>query len=315
MRGLFYLFFVFAASSGMAGIQTLSQTLKVDKVPALGFYSDYLLYIPSQLQTSDEGRARIMVLPNNTGTSSDDIKVHEEAAIRKTLKMRQKFADILGVVLLRPIFPRPHERWKIYTHALDRDVMLVEDKDVYRLDLQLIQMLQHASGVLTELNISVFKKIFMSGFSASGMFTNRFTILHPNLVAKAAFGSPGGWPIAPVAEYAGEILRYPIGVADLKEVSGISFDIAAFAKVPKFLYIGDLDFNDSVPYRDGYEIEDEELIFKLFGNDPQERWKYSEDLYKDLNTQIKVYPDIAHTITNDMLQDMVSFFKSENTEK
>lgn len=76
------------------------------------------------------------------------------------------------------------------------------------------------------------------------------------------------------------------------------------------MFLGDKDENDSVPFRDGYEKEDEDLIFELFGKTLVQRWKVSERLYRDnrLNAEFKFYPIVKHTVTNEMINDIVAFF-------
>ena len=154
------------------------------------------------------------------------------------------------------------------------------------------------------------KRVFMSGFSAQGMFTNRFTFLHPDRVKAAAIGSPGGWPIAPVENYKDKSLRYPIGVADIKKVSGKKLDLAILKKVPLFVFMGSKDTNDSVPFDDSYDHEDRDLINPLFGETPVSRWAISESLYKQtgLNATFKMYKDVAHTISSEMRDDIRAFF-------
>ncbi|HML49272.1 MAG TPA: hypothetical protein PKE04_21240, partial [Clostridia bacterium] len=49
---------------------------------------------------------------------------------------------------------------------------------------------------------------------------NRFALLHPDRVRAAAIGSPGGWPVAPVAQAEGNDLPYPIGIADVAQLTG-----------------------------------------------------------------------------------------------
>ena len=88
----------------------------------------------------------------------------------------------------------------------------------------------------------------MWGFSASGMFANRFTALHPERVRAAAIGSPGGLPIAPVTEYTGVELDYPIGISDLFQLVGYSFDVESFKNTPLYFYLGDQNTNDALPY-------------------------------------------------------------------
>ena len=50
-------------------------------------------------------------------------------------------------------------------------------------------------------------RVLLQGFSASAMFANRFTVLHPQRVRAATIGSPGGWPIAPVVKQGIDALK------------------------------------------------------------------------------------------------------------
>ena len=109
---------------------------------------------------------------------------------------------------------------------------------------------------LKKKNLKFDKRVLINGFSASGMFANRFTFLHPTRVKAAAIGSPGGWAIAPAAEFKGKTLRYPIGTSDFKTVAGEKLDLKNLRKVPLFIFLGDKDENDSVVFGDGYEEED-----------------------------------------------------------
>src|SRR5690606_18702872 len=182
---------------------------------------------------------------------------HEDA-VKTQLQKNVGFADRLGVILIEPASARPARDWQIYTHALDRDSMLTDKKEYKRFDLQLIAMIDDARERLRDEKLKVEKRVLMFGFSASGMFVNRFTFLHPTRVKAAAVGSPGGWPIAPAGSYKGKTLRYPIGTSDLKTVAGKKLDIKNLRKVPLLMMLGDKDENDSVVYRDSYEKEDEE---------------------------------------------------------
>ena len=108
----------------------------------------------------------------------------------------------------------------------------------------------------------------MMGFSASGQFTNRFAILHPERIRAAAAGSPGGWPLAPVSSWQGETLDYHVGIADVASLTGGQLDMAAVRAAPLLLYMGDADTNDSVPFSDGYDDDQRELVNRLFGTTP-----------------------------------------------
>jgi dienelactone hydrolase len=270
-----------------------------------------LLHVPSQLRASDRSAVHtILVLPNNTGTGDNDPAVHEKAARRLMGNVRPS-ADQMGMVLLLPIFPRPKTEWRTYTHALDRDTLRSGKPELKRLDRQLVAMIDHARRRLATEGMTIDPRVLVFGFSASGMFTNRFTFLHPERVKAAAIGSPGGWPIAPVAEERGKKLRYPIGVGDFEEVNGQPLDITRLAEVPLFLFMGDKDGNDSVVFRDSYDDEDEKLVLELFGKTPVERWPAAERLYRGVlpKAKFKLYPGVEHKITPEMHKDVLAFFQ------
>jgi pimeloyl-ACP methyl ester carboxylesterase len=196
-------------------------------------------------------------------------------------------------------------------HALDRDTLKTDLADLQRVDLQLIAMIDDARNRLANLGIVVDEKVLMNGFSASGSFVHRFTLLHPDRVKAMAAGS-GGCPMVPVPEWNGQTLRYPVGIFDLGTLAGQPFDLGAYRKVPKYIYVGDKDDNDSVDYPDGFDEKDRELIYQIFG-DPiyiYERWLIAEQIFNSANVpgQFVVYPNVGHTITNSMWEDIRHFF-------
>jgi pimeloyl-ACP methyl ester carboxylesterase len=259
----------------------------------------YYLYVSNGATRRGESAetVHILVLPNNTTTTDDDFSVHERFALATVLLGRVAFGDLEAAILV-PVFPRPECNWRIYTHALDRDVLETDDPELGRLDLQLEAMIDDAANRLSQKGWRVDRQVVMWGFSASGMFTNRFAALHPERVRAAVVQSPGGWPIAPVKTWAGECLRYPIGVCDLRALVGRDFDLTSYAQVPHLFLLGDRDDNDSVPYDDGYEDEDEDevLILSLFGPTPVERWPVAEQIYESVgaDAEFRLCPGVGH---------------------
>lgn len=303
-----------ASAQGHPG--SLEGVNRFDAAPAKGFNYPYYLFVPPAFLDAEAKRNErtILVLPNNTGKNDDDLAVHE-ADVKRRIAQNGQIAAGLDVAILTPVFPRPAADWKTYTHALDRDTMTTapaEKKDYARLDRQLIAMIDDARTRLAkEAGLKFDDRVLMLGFSASGMFVNRFTFLHPERVKAAAIGSPGGWPIVPVASYKEKTLRYPIGVADLRSVTGKDLDVKALRGVPMFVFLGDKDDNDSVAFDDSYDKEDRELIFPLLGQKPVDRWAAAREMYTavGLNAEFKLYPGIGHTITLDMRNDILAFLK------
>lgn len=286
-----------------------SYSLVVDAEPGLGFCWPYFLYVPPQCAEGGAQAFPLLVVPNNTGKVDDDGQVHLLKA-GKDLAGWRRLADELGCVLVSPAFPRPAKHWELYTHALDRDTLLQGSGDLNRLDLQMLATLQNARLRLAAHRIQVRPKSWMMGFSAAGMFANRFALLHPEALERVAVGSPGGWPIAPVAKSGGTELAYPIGVSDLINLTGKALQTEDARQVRFFFFLGDKDDNDSVAYDDGYDAKDRELIHKLFGLTPVERWPKAEKLYQlaQMNATFRLYPGIGHEMTLQMRDDVIKFF-------
>src|SRR4030095_7351619 len=172
----------------------------------------YYLYVPKAVKAR-RGEVTLYVEPNNTGRPDDDLAVHARAAWKRAFRLRH-VAEELGTPVLVPVFPRPARRGDVYTHALDRDVLTTDEPALARLDLQLLAMIDDASARLVAQGHRVSPRVLITGYSANGMFANRFALLHPERVLAAAVGSPGGWPLAPVDTWQGRSLRYPVGIAD-----------------------------------------------------------------------------------------------------
>ncbi len=314
MRSAFFALFTIAFVTGslpaQSNVLTDKDYSRVNADARAGFGYSYFYYVPPELKTAEAKKQKqtILVLPNNTGKVSDDPAVHE-ADVIKRMSTAGAIASALKVAILMPVFPRPESDWQIYMHALDRDSMLTVKLAYRRVDLQLIAMIDDAIDRLGKEGIKFDRRVLINGFSASGMFANRYTFLHPDRVKAAAIGSPGGWPIAPVEKYHDKLLRYPIGVADLKTVAGSKLDLKALRKVPLFVFIGDKDTNDSVPFGDSYDDEDRDLINPLFGTTPVARWAISESLYRQagLNAEFKTYADVPHTVTPLMRDEIRAF--------
>ena len=247
-----------------------------------GFRTGFYLYTSPVAQANAKSRKKavILVQPINSGINSDDAELHRRDAWWTSFG-RQAVADELGVVLLVPAFVRPAKEWKVYTHALDRDSLITQDEILKRHDLQLISMIDAARASLREKGIETEDRVLIQGFSASGMFANRFAVLHPDRVLAVAAGAPGGWPIVPVATDGDLKLPYPAGVEDLESLTGKPFDLETYRKIPQLIYLGDQDDNDSLDFEDGWEKEAASPLQKQFGEKPIDRWKHAERLFAE----------------------------------
>jgi pimeloyl-ACP methyl ester carboxylesterase len=267
-----------------------------------GFRWPYLLYLPKH-----RGGSFLLAAPNNTGfvTSNPGFLAADGMC---AIKRNTDLAERLGTPLLVPLFPRPSET--LYLHALSRASLTTKTPAYARVDLQFAKMLDDAQRVLGVEGTKVSQRVLLTGFSASGSFVSRFAMLHPDRVSAVAAGSPGGWPIVPAARDGDAALPYPVGIADVKSLTGTAPDLSFLRQVAWFFFMGDADTNDSVPHRDSFSKADETLITHHFSATPLARWKDAERLYlaNGMNAQFKIYPGASHAVSADMQRDVEAFF-------
>lgn len=127
----------------------------------------------------------------------------------------------------------------------------------------------------------------------------------PERILAAVTGSPGVWPIAPVAEWQGHSLRYPLGVYDLEELTGHPFNLEAYRSVRQFMFIGDQDENDAV------DVENQAYLSSLFGVTPVERWPYAEEIYSTAGADVRFLLEsgVGHSISSETWQEHINFFR------
>jgi hypothetical protein len=279
------------------------------------FQYPYFLFLPEQVPTDE--KVWVVIQPNNSGRVDDDLQKHLESAKRTAsvdFYLGNYVARALQYPLLVPVFPRPETEWQIYTHSLDRDVMLQKNNSLERIDLQLIHMFEDAQSRLEKRNIKTQNQFLMTGFSASGTFANRFTLLHPDKVFAVAAGGVCGLLMLPMDSLDGEALAYPLGVGDVKEWTQKEFQKELFLQTPQFYFMGSLDTNDAVAFDDAYAPGEREQIYRLLGKQMQpERWEQCQKIYLDsqVNALMKTYKGVGHKHTEEIKNEIVEFFKEQ----
>ena len=101
----------------------------------------------------------------------------------------------------------------------------------------------------------------------------------------------------------------------MKEIADIAFDETAYKQVSQYIYMGALDDNDTVRYRDAYDEVDAELVRGLIGVKMMpDRWRVSQLIYQVLGipAQFVTYEQAGHEITSEMIDDIVAFFKANS---
>ncbi len=293
---------------------TGNDIIEVEPNTLKGFNFPYFLFIPAKIDINRQ--LYLLVETNNTGTATDDFELHREKALNLVKSSyTNRMARDLGVPLLVPVFPRPRTNWQVYTHALDRDSLEINEGKLKRLDLQLAAMIDHAIELLRANGFRMHDKVFMHGFSASAKFCNRFAFLHPERVKVVASGGVNGLPTLPISNRNGHTLPFPIGIADIESFAGHPYDEKAHQRVAQYVYMGYLDRNDTLPSRDAWSEKEAYIIQEAIAAKMMpDRWKISRDIYKQKLpcAQCVTYNRVAHSIEGEMINDIVKFFRANS---
>jgi len=245
--------------------------------------------------------------------------------IPRILPYIYKYRYILLIVVL-PRNCNPYPELLMYTVCMPRWVMFPEPKvantkDYWfyeRPDLEIVKVIDEFITFLRKQNLDVYSKVFIAGFSCGGVQANRIAILHPNKVAAVAIGAPGAF-LYPAKTWKGFSLPYPLGVADIDQLSETSFSLEDYTKIPHFIFVGEKDtarINDPVNFEACYAKRHARIIKAYFGRTPPERAKifaqYLESLEMDVS--LKIYRGIGHEMIPEMIYDIFSFFSSVHLE-
>ena len=97
-----------------------------------------------------------------------------------------------------------------------------------------------------------------------------------------------------------------------------NFDYDCYKAVKQLFYMGDMDFNDSVPYKDSYTEEERQQVYRLFGKiSMPDRWNQYQELVKTLgldNIECKTIPGLDHKPNNGIRDDIILFLRDIVTE-
>ncbi len=204
--------------------------------------SPYVLYVPNNI--SDE--QRLIVETNNC--ESDDYKnILEQVGgvIKNFFNSTNNSAPVLVPLL-------PSEKYKPYYQQLSRDIFY--ERDVNRVDDKVVSNIKEALNIIERDNgVKLDHKVFMHGYSSSGVFAQRFAILHPEFIDTLCVGGASLSIPFPSSE-----MDYPLGAGGIEP-----FNLEAYSKIKFRYYTGDKEtinmaepdpednYNDRKDYVDG----------------------------------------------------------------
>ena len=271
-----------------------SELIEIEASPEEGFHWDFFVYLPEGINLDEPIFLEVEV--TNTFTD-DDYSIHREDA-----KGRASHPILKGPKL-SPAFPRFSGHEEI--QYLQGDTFKTDQEEFYRVDLQLIEMIDYAQEYLQEeYGLEIFSEIIIYGASSSAMWAHNFSMIHPERVQAIAAGANLMY-MMPLEEWQGDKLKYRYGISDFQEVTGDPFDLESYQDIAKYFYVGEYEPVTGVEYF----IEDpadtaEDLIGRY------------EEIYEDLNikSQFVIYQATAHEAPAraEVSRDVQEFL-SENT--
>lgn len=205
------------------------------KIMFLAIDSDNEINIPSILAIplSNEVNNQIVVEANNL--ESEDSKKILEQGIQTGYRLACLTCDLPALIII-PLIPS-HKNYP-YLQQLSIECFDIPKGDKnYRIDEQVVRIINKSKVILkNEVGLTASDKIFLNGYSSSGVFAQRFALLHPDVVETACIGGASGSIPVPTKD-----LSYPLGIADYEQLTGKEFDFENYSKIKFRYYVGELE--------------------------------------------------------------------------
>lgn len=199
----------------------------------------YVLVTPKKMRDN----CLLAVEVNNLETEDKDKLLDNGLLAAYCLTKKLKDFDNPVVV---PIIPSVKNGVPYYQHLSRECFFIPEDNSFHRIDLQMLNIINDAKRRISE-NVEINDKIFLNGYSASGVFAQRFALLHPEIVDTLCVGGVIGSIPLPIKDF-----NYPLGIGDYSDITGKKFDFDSYSQINFRYYVGSLEDK-----RKNFEILDE----------------------------------------------------------
>jgi pimeloyl-ACP methyl ester carboxylesterase len=298
-----------------------------------GFNFPCILGLPNQGNISLE----MIVECNNTYGTDTEQELKQKAIQGTGGRLAQTFKGQNAPILI-PILP--NQDGIPYFQQLSKE-SLDAIGEFQNIDIQLVNAINYAKEMIkATLGTEVNDQVFLNGYSSSGVFAQRFALLHPEIVHSVCVGGASGSIPIPLDEFNGIRLPYPIGISDYEQITGKPFNSEEYASTNFFYYVGSnetqnhgtWDINGDkitrgdqtpAPMHDmsynGTSISQEagQQQRQALGTDMWERYTKSLEIYKQLGYNIdhRVYSGYGHSDLNDIPFKDINDFYSQSIKQ
>ena len=175
-----------------------------------------------------------LVVESNNLESGNLEKILEQGA-QTGIRLAQLTSNFPSPILV-PLIPS-YKNSPYFQQLSQECFSLSSDDRNYRIDEQVVRIIDKTKSILeTEREIAAKDRIFLNGYSSSGVFAQRFALLHPEIVETVCIGGASGSIPIPT-----EKLDYPIGIANYEALTGKKFDLESYSKIKFRYYVGELE--------------------------------------------------------------------------
>ena len=191
--------------------------------------------IPSILAIPLSPNINNQLVVESNNLESDNLQEIIEQGIQTGIRLAQLTRDLPCPIVVPLI---PSDKDYPYLQQLSRECFnLSHDDKNYRIDEQVVKIIDQAKSILKkEIGLAMKDKIFLNGYSSSGVFAQRFALLHPEMVETACIGGASGSIPIPT-----EKLEYPIGIAYYETLTGKKFNLESYSKIKFRYYVGEFE--------------------------------------------------------------------------
>lgn len=284
----------------------------------------YLVALPEEVR---DNATMLVESYNSSGKPKDTYKENVKTALIEGTEIDKLLIDVvINQPIVLPITPN-------INGCSDCQQLSKESVEEEKIHIRFLDCIKSAKADIEQLTgKKVNDKIFLNGYSASGVFAQRFAFIYPELVEKCLIGGAAGSIPIPSKD-----IGYPIGIKDYEELFGKEFDKTAFRNIQYGYYVAENEERENAEWDiNGDFIESKKQIpapmhdmsFRAvttpkevgkaqrerLGQTMNERYRHSIEYYKELDIDVSsiILRDAVHgTIFNSNITRTSPYLKEQ----
>lgn len=254
----------------------------------------FILVTPSTLK---DGQTLVME-SNNLETNNTQKLLQQALGTAKDLNEMLKGSN----PILIPILPSEG-----YDAPYYQQLSVECFQDGKRPDLDVLDAINSAKEIMKkQYGIKLNDKIFLNGYSSSGCFAQRFSLIHPEIVDTACIGGASGSIPIPSND-----LEYPLGIKNYEKLFGKKFDKKEYKKITFDYYVGSLECESKAINRTNENgnlapKHDMSYFDKSVPKDIGEKYrkKFGQDMFERANNIITYLKNSGINISNTIIPNV-----------